>query len=291
MIGGEKRAWWIVQNWDEFASVARAYLASDPERNTLPLSVLDGVLAGRFREGPPVFGWHPIASSLDGAFIMTPPHELILVSDADGATSLGEQLRAANFPVPGVNAEDDVARRFTAAYLRTASAVSERRRMLLYRLDELVPPPIAAEGAPRIAQEADLELCLSFVHAMRAEVHEDVVGDQSDFVRRRICEGLVLLWVFDGRAVSLAIRTPESSSVTRIGPVYTPPEWRRRGFASAVTHACALAAVESGIAGVVLFTDVANPTSNAIYQTIGFRQIADRVVLGFGDPRAHRAGG
>ncbi len=278
----EHAAWHVGQDWDEFASVARGFLAAEPERNTLPITVLDSVIAGRFRDGPPTFGWHHGASSIDGAFLITPPFDLIIAAAAREAAALGVQLRRARFEVPGVNAERGVAAAFCSTYLEGATASADlQTRMLLYRLERLIEPLIAAVGDSRVAVGADLALCLDWFDAMRVEVGGGVTGDQSDFVRRRIEAGLVQLWETDGEVVSLASRAPDAAGVARIGPVYTPPRCRRRGFASAVTHACARDAIDGGARSVVLFTDLTNPTSNAIYQAIGFRAIGERVVLRF----------
>jgi predicted GNAT family acetyltransferase len=272
--------WHVGQDWDEFSSVARSFLAAEPERNTLPITVLDAVLAGRFRDGPPSFGWHHDASSIDGAFLVTPPFDLIVVSEPVAASGLGDQLRTDRFAVPGVNAEPEVAAAFSSTYLAGENAEVETQ-MVLYRLEKLVEPPIKASGSSRAAAVADFDLCLDWFNEMRAEVGTGPTGDQSDLVRRRIDDALIQLWVSGDEVVSLAGRAPDAAGVARIGPVYTPPQWRRNGFASAVTHACARDAIDAGAKGVVLFTDLANPTSNAIYQTVGFRPIGERVVLRF----------
>jgi predicted GNAT family acetyltransferase len=57
--------------------------------------------------------------------------------------------------------------------------------------------------------------------------------------------------------------------------VYTPPPLRKRGYAAAVTAAVTQAALDDGADGVLLFTDQANPTSNTLYQRLGFRPLAD----------------
>jgi GNAT superfamily N-acetyltransferase len=69
--------------------------------------------------------------------------------------------------------------------------------------------------------------------------------------------------------------------MVRVGPVYTPPELRGHGYASAVTAAVSRQALDAGAAQVLLFTDLANPVSNAIYQRIGYRPVEDRTVLAF----------
>jgi predicted GNAT family acetyltransferase len=74
------------------------------------------------------------------------------------------------------------------------------------------------------------------------------------------------------------------ADVSRIGPVYTPTDRRGNGYGSAVTAAAALWAREHGAQDVVLFTDVANPTSNAIYQRIGFEPVNDYARIDFNNP-------
>ena len=75
--------------------------------------------------------------------------------------------------------------------------------------------------------------------------------------------------------------TRQVAGMLRVGPVYTPPELRGRGYASAVTAAVSLRAREAGAEEVLLYTDLANSTSNSIYQRIGYRPVEDRVVLAF----------
>jgi predicted GNAT family acetyltransferase len=69
--------------------------------------------------------------------------------------------------------------------------------------------------------------------------------------------------------------------MARVGPVYTPPALRRRGYAGAATAAASQAALDAGARVVVLYTDLANPTSNALYQRLGHRPVEDRVVMSF----------
>lgn len=277
-VTDDPSTWRIGHDWEAFSAVARDFLEAEPERNTLPITVLDAVVSGRFREPPPTFGWKRHAASVQAAFLVTPPHELIVVGRPVLAASLGKRLRDDGFAVSGVNAEPDVAAAFCSTYLEHSQATAEERmRMLLYRLEGLVEPPVPAYGSARLAEPEHFDLCLDWFN----EMHTGAAGDQSDLVHRRIAGGLIWLWEADEEFVSMAGRAPDSAGVARIGPVYTPPRWRRRGFASAVTHACARDALERGASGVALFTDLANPTSNAIYQAIGFRQIAERAVMAF----------
>jgi predicted GNAT family acetyltransferase len=68
---------------------------------------------------------------------------------------------------------------------------------------------------------------------------------------------------------------PEVAGVVRIGPVYTPPQHRRRGYAGSAVAAASRRALAEGATRCMLFTDLANPTSNKIYAEVGYRRCAD----------------
>jgi predicted GNAT family acetyltransferase len=67
----------------------------------------------------------------------------------------------------------------------------------------------------------------------------------------------------------------------RVGPVYTPRQHRGRGYGGAATWTVSQAARDAGVSQVLLFTDLANPVSNALYQRLGYQPVADRLVLAF----------
>ncbi len=90
-----------------------------------------------------------------------------------------------------------------------------------------------------------------------------------------------VLWDIDGIPVSMAMLRVPAFGVSRIGPVFTPRDQRGHGYGSAVTAAAADLAHRSGTPDVVLFADLANPTSNAIYQRIGFEAVIDSVRIDF----------
>jgi predicted GNAT family acetyltransferase len=107
--------------------------------------------------------------------------------------------------------------------------------------------------------------------------------------RRQIEDGRLWLWHEPaGRPVALAGRSVVAAGVARIGPVYTPPRHRRRGYGSAVTAAVTADALDRA-GRVVLFTDLANPTSNAIYQRLGYRPVSDRLIVRFPEPPRQKA--
>jgi predicted GNAT family acetyltransferase len=119
-----------------------------------------------------------------------------------------------------------------------------------------------------------------FVEEAFGPVRDDGAGDR--FVDNADRAGnTFVLWDVDGAAVSMAMLRVPAADVSRIGPVFTPLTERGHGYGSAVTAAAADLAHRSGTSDVVLFADLANPTSNAIYQRIGFEPVVDSVRIDF----------
>ncbi|MGH3507437.1 MAG: GNAT family N-acetyltransferase, partial [Nocardioidaceae bacterium] len=110
------------------------------------------------------------------------------------------------------------------------------------------------------------------------EMGVPVLGVRAD-VDRRIREGRLHVWDDGGRVCMVGTAWPVEG-VARIGPVYTPPAYRGRGYASNLTAHVTGQVLSSGLVPT-LFTDLANPTSNKIYQAIGYRGVADAFMLRF----------
>jgi len=275
--------WEFTDDVEVYAERAWDLLAVAPAENTLALTVIQSVRAGRrWSEDPMLFGWYE-AGRTAGAVSMTPPYELLLAAVPDDA--LGELvsgLRARAVRIPGVNGDIATADRFAAAWtagspLRASAAM----RLRLYVLGTLRPPTPPPPGRPRRAGQADFAGVAGWFTAFQTEggVHAVDVGP---VVRDRIEAGLVWLWEDTaGTAVSIAARNRTAAGVARGAPVYTPPEQRRHGYGTAVTAACTRDALDQDAEHVVLFTDLANPTSNAIYQQIGYRPVRDQQVIHF----------
>jgi predicted GNAT family acetyltransferase len=193
-------------------------------------------------------------------------------------------LRERGVSLPSVNSDADAAARFAEAWVagsNLAATVSMRNR--LYSLASLVPLSPEPTGEPRRAEPTDLDLIMRWWDAFVVEAHSGPVAITREMFDRRIADGLLWLWNVNRTPVSLAGRNQTVAGVARVGPVYTPVEHRRHGYGAAVTVACTHDALDRGAEQVVLFTDVANPTSNAIYRQIGYRPVSDRVIIEFSE--------
>jgi predicted GNAT family acetyltransferase len=152
--------------------------------------------------------------------------------------------------------------------------------MRLHRLDALTPPDPLPPGEPVVAGAEHRELVVAWYEAFAAEVHEPV-GDVRGPVEDRLAHGGATLWRVDGEPVSLAGITRTIAGSARIAPVYTPPVHRGRGYGGAATAAVSRAALDAGARELLLYTDLANPTSNRLYARLGYRPVEDSVVLLF----------
>jgi RimJ/RimL family protein N-acetyltransferase len=233
----------------------------------------------------PLFGWwSDPAGAVAGAFMHTPPFPVVLTEVAVAAAAELAAVTMAGRPLAGVNAHPEVAAAFAGGWRdrNQGGQADVHRRQRLYRLAELVWPDPPPDGTARIARDGDAPLTAGWFAAFADEVDDLGKGeDQSAAAREKISHDAVMLWEDGGRPVSIACNTVQVSGMVRIGPVYTPPQARGRGYASAATAALSRRLLEAGAEEVVLFTDLANPVSNSIYQRIGYRPVEDRVVLAF----------
>ena len=148
----------------------------------------------------------------------------------------------------------------------------------LFRLDTLTAPT-GVPGSARRAEATDRPAVLGFYLAFAAEagVHEAGLTQSVD---ARLAGGGCWLWMHDDTPVSMASRHGPVAGSARVGPVYTPPEHRGRGYGSAVTAAATGDVLADG-AIPVLFTDLANPVSNRIYPPLGYYPVEDRLFVRF----------
>jgi GNAT superfamily N-acetyltransferase len=279
-------AWYTTDDLAGYLAAAGGFLRSQPVQNTVPLTVLE-VLRARggsaFGNAAPRFGWWcGDDGAVSGAFLVTPPYPLLLSRVAPQSMEpLADALAQSSTPLTGVSGEPGAAEAFAAAWCkRTGGTATTSMSQRLFRLAELRPPAPAPAGRARAALPADRELLIAWFAAFAAEAgsgdrgHDAAVDDHLSY-------GGLTLWEEEGRPVSMAALTRQVAGMTRVGRVYTPPHWRRRGYGAGVTAAVTARALRDGAREVLLFTDLANPVSNALYQRLGYEPVRERLVLSF----------
>lgn len=278
-------AWQLTDSLDEFDRAAGGHLRADPVRQTVPLSVLASLRhsgESAFGDDPPVFGWHcQPDGTVDGAVVQTPPFPMLLATLPAGSVPDLLALLAARRSLPtAVTLASQTEATFLAAWsAATGGTGAARMRSRLYRLGELAPPDPVPPGADRRAGEVDRDLLIQWHEAFHEEAQGAAPEDAARLVADRLSHGGLYLWEADGEPVAMAGLTRVVAGAARVAGVYTPPRRRRRGYGGAVTTAATKAALAGGATDVVLFTDLANPTSNALYQRLGFRPVEDRVLV------------
>ncbi|MDV9173877.1 GNAT family N-acetyltransferase [Streptomyces sp. W16] len=288
-------SWHITADLDQFLGLAGDFLQSRPAPHTLQLTVTDALRRRGthiYGDGDPQFGVLEHDGTVTATFFRTPPGRLMptRLTPAE-AEALAAQLVDRGIELPGIMAEQDTASTFAEAWRRRTGAVPEISvRQRLYRLAELTIPHPSPPGRPRVAVAKDREQLMrwhgEFVEAIG---ERGAMIGSAEWADARISYGGVTLWeTSDGTPVSMAGVTAKVAGQIRVAPVYTPADLRGRGYAGAATAEVSRAAREAGAAEVLLFTDLANPTSNALYQRIGYRPVADFTAYDFGHDNGQR---
>jgi predicted GNAT family acetyltransferase len=230
------------------------------------------------------------AGTVQCAAVITPPYNLIVADTQNDAalTALAVHLADADNEVPGAVGNQPTIDRFVAEWKRVSGGKAKLQMAQgVFALDN-VRPISAADGGWRPADLADAEVVSEWMDEFIAETLPDEKRDE-DRVRKAVTRrlggetpGAYWLWEAGGLPVSLTGRGNPAGNGIRIGPVYTPPAHRGKGYASALVAAQSQWLLDNGYEFCYLYTDLSNPTSNAIYERIGYRQIAEAAMYGFG---------
>ena len=264
-----------------FLAAASDFLVEREAEHNLLFGIAATLVADPSYSTSPYLATISRSNRVIGAAVMTPPWNLVLscIADPDAISRLVADLETRGVAIPGTTAPVDPGRAFAALWcptrgLRATPTMAER----IYRL-ERVAAPAGVPGAVRLATEGDRDLLVRWVDAFAEEAlgrQRDERDDAAAMIDRSFRTGTRTWYLWDdGGPVSVAAAGGPTPNGIRIGPVYTPPSMRGRGYGSAVTAAASQAQLDHGRRFVFLFTDLSNPTSNKIYQAIGFRPVID----------------
>ena len=274
-----------------FLAEAEPLLLADEARHNLILGI-----AGTIRDSPDHYPTRSLwlvrdEGEVAAAALRTPPYNLILAAPRsdDALTVLARGIAA---DLPGVVGAEPEAVGFADLWSQqTGLRARTNMRQGIYALEQ-VQPPSAVPGCARVATADDRELALRWWIDFGEEVlHEGGPGrDRAEATldhRLSSPSAGILLWEDGGAPVSLAGWGGPTPNGIRIGPVYTPPELRGRGYATALTAELSQQLLdgrlfEGGRRFCFLYTDLANPTSNAIYERIGYQRVAESAEIVFG---------
>jgi predicted GNAT family acetyltransferase len=281
-----------------FLEKAEAFLAAREVVNCMSLSI-----ALRVREHPdysplpPYFSAVEVGSEVVAASVMTPPFRLSLAL-TDSPAALG--LIAADVldydpALSGVSGPAPVSGQFAELWQSlTGAAINHFMAERIYRLLQ-VKPPAGVAGQARRAVATDSDLLIKWLNAFEREAFGTVLVGAAQRVQSYFGDPWrgVYLWTADrhtDRPVSMTAFGGYTPHGIRIGPVYTPPEFRGHGYASACVSRASQDLLDRGRQFCCLYTDLSNPTSNHIYQALGYEPVCDVDDYKF-TPASKKAGG
>ncbi|CAM5538908.1 GNAT family N-acetyltransferase [Streptomyces canus] len=280
--------WHLTEDIDDFLARAGEFLRSRPVPHVMPLTWTARLRtrgAAAYGAQAAVFGWLEQAGEVHGAFYRLSPRRGLSLTPltADQADALAARLVALGHSVPSASADDATATAFAEAWQRhTGATPSVRVRLCLHRLGTLVPPEPFPAGRGRAVGERDLEKLMGLCRGFAADVGEAVTIDADSWAHTRFADKRYRFWEApDGTPVSMAGANPMVAGLVQVDPVYTPAPLRGRGYAGAVTAEVSRAALAAGAEDVVLFTDAANPTSNALDRRLGYVPVVDWAAYDF----------
>lgn len=264
----------------DFDKVAGPFLCDHEAENNLPLGLISGLLHSKRPSG--VRSYFAVARDGERVVGATMRSGLWLIvahgTDPAALPLLIEDAIEAQPDTPGVVAGKELAHETVSLW--TARTGARARRDVaerIYRLERVIPPR-PARGHHRTATPADRPTVVRWIYEFVAEALPEEprsIERAEQSADRWIESGGLWLWI-DGEEIAAMAgaggRTPHG---IRIGAVYTPPPLRRRGYASSLVAALSQAQLDSGLRYCFLYTDLANPTSNKIYQDIGYEPVCD----------------
>ncbi|MCC6802012.1 MAG: GNAT family N-acetyltransferase [Anaerolineae bacterium] len=265
-----------------FYARVEPYLLPREAEHNLTFGLLNTIRNDPARVPDAIFALVEDAEEIQFVALRTNVERALVVSLAqspDAIPALAESLHASGIVLAAANGPADEGRAFVEAWSRlSGQSYRVETPMRSFRLTK-VNPVTGVPGHLRRATSDDHPLLVRWEMGFRREAFPDMQHDSADVERSidyRMQSGVGGIFVWDdGGAVSYAGYGGPTPHGIRIGPVYTPPEYRQRGYASACVAGMSQLLLDSGREFCFLFTDLRNPTSNHIYQVIGYQPICD----------------
>ena len=271
----------------KFQSKIRDYLLQYEAENNLLLGILAGLIAGEFMDQPPYLVQIVENEETQLVGMRTPPYQALYsyspqpIEEKVVDLALQDLWKEFGSELTGFSAEKSLAVHLSDRWSQISGKTPTlKMAMRIYKLTR-VRPAARGPGTMRPVDEHDKPLVLEWY----ANFHREAMGEeprleivkkgaeryfQSDPQQRGL-----MLWEVEGKPVSMAGYTGPTTNGIRIGAVYTPPEHRNKGYASACTAGLSQHLLNQGFQFCFLFTDLLNPTSNHIYQHIGYKPVCD----------------
>ncbi len=267
---------------EKFLSEAKSLLYADEATNSLLLGLAEMVRnKGESGQTEAVLLRVVHEGQTLTAALQTPPMNLVISESENRPLKvLAQYLKSNQLKFPGVVGPANSSEMFAKMWSRECGCHFELGMgQMIYKINEVEIPQQAVEGSLRLAQLNEISLIASWLVEFGNESlppnERKSFEERLPYAERAIQNQNAYLWEVGGVAVSMAhVGRPTKNGIS-ISAVYTPPINRKKGYASALVAHLSQRMLDSGKQFCVLYTDLANPTSNKIYQKIGYRAIAE----------------
>lgn len=264
----------------KFYDASRAYLTKREAQNNLILGLTTSLLEDpkAFGEEFPYMALVQDEENVVAAVLRTPPHwpHISYVEDETAISLVTASLHKEYGKLPGVSGIAPFSRQLAENWTAiTGEPFSQQMSQGIYRLTKVIPVK-GVSGSMRPIIEADRPILREWFKGFDKDSFGNEMTDQEADrnIARRFHDPTRSLFIWqDGEPVSMAGTSGPTPNGIRINAVYTPPEHRRKGYASACVAELSQLMLDQGRKLCFLFTDMANPTSNHIYQTIGYESV------------------
>ncbi len=273
---------------DKFLEIAKPTLLANEVENNLILGVSLHIKSNPEKYKEKYLAVISKGDDINAICVCTLPHKLLFWGKADNCkyemTLLINDILLSKLEISGVLCSSLHASQFAEIWQdKTGQPFRKGMSERIYKIEKVSFPKVQF-GKMRLATNEDLELVCKWMQEFQNEaVPDDPMTDFEEFARKKIENEDLVIWE-DDEPVSLASRARPTVNGITINLVYTPIQFRKRGYASAlVAHLCQTLLTE-GWKFCTLFTDLSNPTSNSIYQKVGFKPVCDFQEYYFGEP-------
>jgi predicted GNAT family acetyltransferase len=274
-------------NPEVFLTDVKEHLLVHEAENNLPLGILSSLIEGEYLDHDPYLAWVEDRGGLKLVIMRTPPYPVILSyeevpPDQKMISLVVEDLwKEFGDELSGMTGSKDLVSLFANSWQVISGKMAIlKMAMRIYKLEQVFPV-LNIPGSMRPFQKADKTLLMDWI----ADFYRDSLAENPDPERLKImtdrylgadpCLRGMMIWSHKGNPVSMAGYSGPTTNGIRIGAVYTPPAQRKQGYASACVAGLSQYLLDMGFQFCFLFTDLMNPTSNHIYQQIGYQAVSD----------------
>lgn len=269
-----------------FSEASIAFLSAREAENNLLLGITSDLLTGlSFGSHAPYFAVARRNGDVTAVALRTPPFNVTLSATEDLAAVdlIAEDMIAVYPALPGVLAPLDAVNRFVKKWEAMTSQRGRVRANERIHKCNSVTRARSPRGGMRSFREADRQTALQWTKLFIAESRLPHPGGEAELqaaIDRRLNarDGGFFFWDVDGELVSMAGTGGRTPNGVRVGPVYTPPSHRGKGYATALVADVTSMMLDRGLDFCFLFTDLANPISNSIYAQIGYVPVTDCIM-------------